>query len=554
MISTRPMWQWLSRQEAWALAGFVVVTWLILGPTVGSGYVLTLDMVFAPHIPMPKTVSNTYPFELLLHGASLLVPTNVIEYIILFAIVFSSLLGAYALILQVASQRSGYVRFGAVIGALIYAVNPFTYDRFMAGQYGVLLGYAVLPWFALALLRFVREPKIATMLGLVGVSLLSSMLSIHSIGYMLILGLMALACELWLRRRRDQEIKLLLGLSLTAALLAVFVSSFWLVPIVTNRGALAGEIGHFTNLDRSAFATIGDGFTAKLVHVLSLQGFWAEARNLFFLPQDVAPLWPVLTFLVCLLVAAGGVRLWRRDQALLIVFGAAALIAAILATGLGNGWMSAHVPFFAGYREPQKFVAVVALSYALFAAFGVEAILEFSRRQWGRWVVVWAGAGCLMVPCLWMSVMWFGFDHQLASVQYPSSWYRVNSVLDQDRGRYKVLFLPWHEYMYFSFAGRIIANPAPLFFDKPVISSNNPEFGGITPAPNATADAVTQLLAQGEGDIRLAPDLTDLGIKYVLLDHDDDYQKYGYISRAPGLKLLTTVQSLGLYVNEDYGQ
>ena len=45
-----------------------------------------------------------------------------------------------------------------LFAGIFYMINPFTYDRLMAGQYNVLFGYALLPWFAGALLKFLREP------------------------------------------------------------------------------------------------------------------------------------------------------------------------------------------------------------------------------------------------------------------------------------------------------------------------------------------------------------------------------------------------------------
>ena len=47
----------------------------------------------------------------------------------------------------------------ARLGAgLLYAVNPFVFDRLYAGQLGLLLGYALLPFAVTALLDGAREP------------------------------------------------------------------------------------------------------------------------------------------------------------------------------------------------------------------------------------------------------------------------------------------------------------------------------------------------------------------------------------------------------------
>jgi hypothetical protein len=108
--------------------------------------------------------------------------------------------------------------------------------------------------------------------------------------------------------------------------------------------------------------------------------------------------------------------------------------------------------------------------------------------------------------------------------------------------------------MYYGFAGRIIASPAPRFFDKPIIVSNDPEFRGAAPTPNTEASNVTKILAAAgsQSDSDIGARLARYHVKYVLLAHEDDYLTYGYLSRQTDLRLVHKSATLELYRNEAF--
>jgi hypothetical protein len=127
----------------------------------------------------------------------------------------------------------------------------------------------------------------------------------------------------------------------------------------------------------------------------------------------------------------------------------------------------------------------------------------------------------------------------------------MNQRLDADHADYEVLFLPWHLYMRFQFAGRVIANPAGAFFDKPVLVSNNPEFGGVGPAVTDTRKQLlnNQILPAAPQGNNLGQQLAPLNVKYILLAKDYDYQKYAYLDRQTDLRLVVRGPTLELYRN-----
>ena len=75
------------------------------------------------------------------------------------------------------------------------------------------------------------------------------------------------------------------------------------------------------------------------------------------------------------------------------------------------------------------------------------------------------------LPLVYTPNLLGGLGGQVTASQFPSSW----SVASRIAGQGTVLFLPWHEYFHTPFTDhRMIANPAAVYFDGTVITSQNP--------------------------------------------------------------------------------
>jgi hypothetical protein len=356
---------------------------LILLPLLKPGFVLALDMVFTPHLRMPDSVTSSYILHAMLRILNFVLPSDVLEKLLLFTAFFGAGVGMHRLVQYVHGAKGDvYQTAGTYFAGLLYMANPFTYDRLMTGQYNVLLGYALLPFFVRGLLMFVRAPHIRSATKLAAWTILVSIVSIHTLGLAVILGLVAIGLYGWQRRAHRLYLLALLRWSLIGIALFVVASSYWLVPLAFGKGDTAHEISSFTTSDTQAFATVGQGTIGTFGNIIRLQGFWAENRGMYTLPQERIAAWGLLMLVLWVLVGAGAVHGWRSKQRIVVAFaGISMVVATVLALGVGNQWLAAHAPFFAGYREPQKFVALLALGYALFSAWGVAATLRYCQRQ-----------------------------------------------------------------------------------------------------------------------------------------------------------------------------
>jgi len=384
---------------------------------------------------------------------------------------------------------------------------------------------------------------------------LIGIVSIHTLGPVVILFSVAFLLELGRRRWSRRQLVTLLKFCAVSIGIAVVASGYWLLPLLLGHGATAQAVAGFGVGDEQAFAAAGGSAVGRVANIVRLQGFWAEGRDLFVLPQAHMAGWGLVVLLLWLCISVGVVSLWRRRQRFItIVLLTDAVVGTLLGAGIANVALKRLLPAFGGFREPHKFVMLVALAYAFFAAAGVQAILAHLERRKRRLRLSVAMGVALLLPVAITPTMFWGFGGQLQPRQYPKAWYDMNTRLGHGQNDTRVLFLPWHLYMDYGFAGRIIASPAPAFFDTSILSSNQPEFGAASPTDVDPAKAVLggRILPSAPQGMHLGAQLASLRIKYVLLDKDDDYQKYGYLDQQTDLHLITQNSSFRLYANTAY--
>ena len=217
-----------------------------------------------------------------------------------------------------------------------------------------------------------------------------------------------------------------------------------------------------------------------------LGGFWGESHpwaQYFVWPQMQAAFW--FAFSTVLLLALFGIRaLWmhgRKTFAMsFVVLGIAALI---LATGDAtspfqslNFFLYTHVPFWSGFRDSQKFIALLALSYAVLAGYGFDSLTNWMTRLRSdrmKSLIPTLTALLFVIPLTFGMYEWGGFAKQLPNVQFPPAWERARTeVIAYPQS--KVLILPWQGYFSLAFdRNLIVANPASQYFGAQAVIGQN---------------------------------------------------------------------------------
>lgn len=417
---------------------------------------------------------------------------------------------------------------------LLYAFNPFTFDRLAVGQIGLLLGYAFLPFAVRALLAI--KPRDATTLarGALWWAIVGT-LSVH---FLWIVGVAAL-CTILVRRQPRG----LLALAFTAALVAVLSSYLFFAQLGQQRPLTVGAS------DVAAYATRADPHLGLYVNVLGLYGFWRQGPRL---PKDVVHVWPYLLAVILLIAVVGA---WsalrvpgRRQLASVLLLSGTASYFLALGTQGPTGWLFRflfdHVPLFQVMREPQKFLCLTALAYAVLFGWGVQWLRAWAREE--RLLRVALTVLVLFLPLAYSPAFVNGLSGQVTGATVPTSFARADRLMGD--GPDQILFLPWHEYLSFPWTGRVVTNPAPALFRRDVIVGDNVELPGVYSTSTSTRSAYLQgLYATGAGQSDFGSKIARLGVRYVAVAKTLDWQSFDWLHAQGDLRVLLDTADLTVY-------
>ncbi len=520
----------------------LIVLWQMLLP----GYILTLDMIFTPKHRVLFSVGSFYnalPVDYLFSFLNQFLSGWVVQKIVLVALFFCLF---YLAVKFLPIPKKHYANYWA---ALLFSLNPFVYERLLAGHWMHLFAYAFLPPFFYYLIEFFKEYSFKQLRGVLLWTLLIGMFSLHFLvmAVLIVSGcfifkLIGLAVKQLKTKTANGEWLRIGKYALVFGSLFLIFSSYWLAPYFINRNS--SLLNTFDSGNQLAFKTAGSNSTETIFNVLTLYGFWGEREpwaGYFLWPKDNIIFWSVILGLLAIVVITGGYHALknRKNEALFfLIIGVAAVI---LACGLGespfkgfNAWLFDNVGFWRGFRDTQKFSGILAFSYAYFGGFGVWAISEYVAKKLPKYYqpVLWA---LFLVPVFYTYTMVGGFARQLQPVWYPTSWYQANEFLNKDNSEFKVVFLPWHQYLSLDFNNYLItANPAKAFFDKPVIQGENMEIGGVfsQAGEKNNKEVEALVLDQISSAETILQGLKAKGVKYIMLDNNlakNDYLKYQFL-------------------------
>jgi hypothetical protein len=334
------------------------------------------------------------------------------------------------------------------------------------------------------------------------------------------------------------------------------LNAYWLIPLLTAKNTV---IDNFTTEDLYVFS-------AKPIvqniyfTIASMHGFWRSGYQYTF---NLIRGWHYLALTFILLSAIGflfGPTLREEKEKVYTKgFAACAIMSAIFATGTSgvfkslNLFLYENLLVFRAFRDTQKFVTLIILGYAYLGGLGVDTFLKYLKHSSCKNLRILFIAIILSLPPAYQFNMLLGFNGQLRTCNYPLSWYEANNFLNLDKDDFNVLFLPWHSYMYFSWAGSNIANPAKAFFDKPLIQAQNIEAGPIyTQSTHPAQRYIDFLLSKTQQINNFGELISPLNIKYILLAKEADYERYNFLYNQTDLKPIFENEAFTVFINEKY--
>ncbi|MGY0390202.1 hypothetical protein ACWZJV_24795 [Nocardioides sp. WG-D5] len=472
-------------------AGVLAV--LMLGPTLGPGFVLSYDMVWVPDLALTRDVlglgsalPRAVPSDAVVAVLDEVVPGLVLQKIVLLGALVLAGAGAAELV----RDRSLVARL-AVVSLTVW--SPYVAERLWMGHWPMLLAYAAVPWLVVAGRRWAAgSPGPVWMLPVLLAGSLSASAGIVSGAVLLATGL-----------RRGRRPALLL-----AAVAAV--NAPWIVAGLTHTSQAASATGF------DVFALRGDALPAPLA-ALSLGGIW----NTSVVPasRDGWLAWVALVLLVAL-VAVGGRRWWRSESRRVAIL---ALWAAGLAIAVA-GWaapqaldaLARDVPGLALLRDSSRLLTLCLPLLILTVAAGVEALGERLRGSAPRWA---AAVVVVLVPVAVLPDAAWGLAGGIGTADYPREWNQARAALAEETAPGDVLVLPWSAYRAPSWNdGRPVLDPLPRMLTRASIVNGDLVIGsrvirGEDRRADEVADALTGTDAAGQ-----VTTLRQLGIGYVVTD------------------------------------
>jgi ABC-type uncharacterized transport system permease subunit len=524
---------------------YTIITLIIIGPLLNE-YIFFLDWNISPTLKFSNIFYgteeiplNTIPTLIVEKLLGILLPTLIIQKISIFLILFLSGISMHSLI----NTKSQFPKYFA---GLLYMLNPFVYIRFMAGHWLILMAYAILPFAVKSIMKFFNNSNKKQIIKTCFWITLIGILNIHTLVLILFLFFIFLIYKLTKTKEKKQIIK-------STAILALFfilLNVYWLLPLAT---AESNKLQQITSDDLAAFETRRGDFN-EFMQTLMMYGFWRE--NAYILPRNIIPIYiyfPIFA-LILFLTIHGYLNSKEKYKTPILITG---ILAQLLAVGVGHPWFRDFFTFLfnqfffmKGFREPQKFVALLVFAYAFLGAYGIDNILEQIKR---KKVKILASVLIIAIPFAYTPTIFGSFWGQLKSADYPQDWYEINSYLNQDKQDFNVLFLPWHLYMDFKWIpnqDKRIANPANSFFDKPTIRGDNVEIGRIySSSENPTSKYIESLLKE-KRTATLGNKLRIINVKYVLLTKEIDYKNYFFLFNQTDLELIKETDNLYLFKNK----
>jgi hypothetical protein len=532
-------WTWGGPHAIRARAALIASAPLLLGLALAvlvcypftGGRLLLLDFVSGPHQPLLPAAT----FGLdggLTGGVPLAIGFHLLDRLLGQAGSVVPAAVFFPLATTGAARRVRAAPLPARLGAgLFYAVNPFVFDRLYAGQLGLLLGYALLPFAVVAFIVAAQEShRVGRAACWAGATVMMS----EHFAWILV----PVAAAIVLTRPRRLLASLRLG---GVALGTAAISAYLVVPPLLAGVSPAGPL---TQLN--AYRTRADPRLGLMVNVAGLYGFFRPGPTE---PKDLFSRWPAILAALVLVVAAGYVAVLRdaarrRDGLAILAAGVVGYFLALGDQGPTGGlfrFAYEHIPGFVMMREPDKFSVLVALAYAYGFGWGIAWLTTGSRQKAARLV---PAALAIALPLAYTPNLFDGLGGQVKASDVPSSWAAASRLT----GDATVLFLPWHEYLPTPFTGhRTIANPAASYFAGTVLAGQNPGPGYAFAGEDPEHVFLDNLLGPPVNLRRLRVALAGLGVRFVVLAKVASWQDFAGVAEAPGIRLIYRSRSLDLF-------
>lgn len=424
-----------------------VMALLVCAPLVGSGYVLSYDMVWVPHLALTRAdvwglgsaLPRAVPSDVFAGLLGSILPAVFVQKIVLLAALFLAGLGMGRLL-------RGSPLVAQLAAMTMFVWNPFVAERLVLGHWPLLLAYAAVPW----LIDGIRDDD--------GVARPKLIFALVATALTPATGLMGALIAFATKAK---------GQSFVLGIVILAVNAPWVVA-----GFLHTSIARTDGSAVTLFDVQPEGSLGRVGAALSLGGIWnvdavPSSRGLTIALVFATVLWSVML--------VGLVSLWSSDRRLFFGLGGIGLVGLALAL---SGWLAPHsmadlvrnVPAAGLLRDGTRYLLLLAPLEAVAFGFGVQRLIELSRTaQIRQFTTVLA----VLVPIVALPDLAWGVGGALKTTDYPKSWYAARSVVDSSKVPGDILILPFSSYRQPSWNHHTpVLDPAGRFFPRETVTND----------------------------------------------------------------------------------
>jgi hypothetical protein len=510
-----------------ALVTAVVSALVVLGPALRPGYVLVGDMVFVPRlridgnlIGLSSTTPRAVPSDAVVALLSAVLPGQVVQKLVLFAVLLAAGVGAGLVV------RMGAIGTSAATAAAVW--NPYVGERLAAGQWAVLVGYAALPWVLRgawewgAVSSGDRSTTARRAWLRVAVPVVLGSLGGPPAWFLVVL----VALVGWVVGARARV--LYRGGALLGGLLLLLALP-WAVPALIRPG------GTVANASGAVFAPRADTPFGLLVSILTGGGIW----NSDVVPAGRDTIPGAVAGCALLVLGVSGLVVARRRVALAAglagVLGLAlALLVALPDVGPALAGWSATALLRDGARQVGPWVVAMSV--------GVGVAVDAVAQRRGVWRVaggIGPAVALALLPVATSASMGWGLAGRLAPVDYPHDYAQVAARVAGPSAAGAVVVVPFEAYRRAAWnRERSALDPLPRWLPAVTVASSDllvrgPAAVVRVPGEDPFAAAVHSALASTRPAVALAR----LGVRWVVVDQPGVSAPAGVVPRWAGPQL-----------------
>lgn len=333
-----------------------------------------------------------------------------------------------------------------ILSGIIYSTNTYFLMVLTGGQMGVSLAYSLAPLVLLRFIRILKDPTIknASISGLVlGMQILFDPRLVYLTLFAFFLyG--AFNFSTFIRIIKSSLLVFLLPF-----LIAIFLHSYWVLPLILTRSSSLPS--GFTSVQSFIFFSFAD-----FSHSLSLlHPNWPE--NIFGKTYFLSPEFLLLPF-----IAFSSLLFTKKKNLIFLCF--LALIGVFLAKGVNqpfgqvNELLFQYFPGLIMFRDPTKFYILIALSYSMLIPFTISELTIFTcsklkiKNEKSQFKIqslffLFSTFSLLFL----ISSHWGELREKLRPREVPKEYDQLKDFLVSQSEFFRTLWIPeWQRFGYFS--------------------------------------------------------------------------------------------------------